>query len=117
MANLKALVFVKNDFIGDFQYEAHNALPFAFLSRAYFCPACGEVWARVVVSHEVRGAYSFYPFYSACSRHGSILQGAGSLIDHMAVTDFMHYWPASVWSRELQLWAEQVPNWSFSPQE
>lgn len=104
---LTASVFVGNDFLGTFTYEARNYYPFSYLSKAYFCPQCGEVWARVVV-----GEHPFYPFYSHCEAHAGIAIGGGSLISHMAVFELQAHWPAEVWHREVRLWAQQVNDWS-----
>lgn len=104
----EALAFVGNELIGRFSYEPRSQYGFSYLSRAYFCQHCGEVWARIVVER-----FPFYPFYSACERHGEVVTGGGSLVDHNAVADFLPFWPASVWNRESRLWAEQVIDWAF----
>lgn len=112
MAGFKSLAFVGNDLIGEFLYVPRTHYGFSYHSRAYFCQHCGEVWARVVVE-----GFPFYPFYSACERHGAVETGGGSLVDHNAVSDFLTFWPSEVWNRELRLWAEQVIDWAeFSGQ-
>lgn len=68
----------------------------SFSSTAYFCPVCGEVWARIMIE----GA-EWLPTNSPCPKHTNGLRKGGYFIAPWRKT----YWelPQEVLKYELQL--------------
>lgn len=103
---LQFQIFVGEEYLGQLQ-KATPDTPGAYHSCALCCPVCGDIWARVV-------AEGFHTYFGMehCERHAPIWIDGGSLVNCMYLLDFRSNWPASVWNRELRMWAEQLGDWA-----
>ena len=75
-------VYAEDQYLGAFSYANHPADSWGWQSLAYFCPECGEVWARVVMARKNGETQQFRPVIMGCRRHfepwgipGSLLRG------------------------------------------
>jgi hypothetical protein len=66
-------------------------------NRAYFCPACGDIWGRIYIRHE----QDFSIRNRLCAEHGS------GLFQDNSSPMWKHY-PKEVLARELSLIAQHL---------
>ena len=78
-------VIVHGDYLGPISYDSGRAdLRWQRSSLAYFCPKCGEVWARIAMSDSRGVQQDFLCIHVACEKHGSTWHVPGSLlVDHV----------------------------------
>lgn len=73
--------FVHGEYYGSLQLDGAEVGIFKrWRSVAYFCPACGEIWGRIVQNRE-QGVSHFWPVPRACEKHTEAWEVAGSLLD------------------------------------
>lgn len=94
------LVFVGTTLVA--QFKRDTIIPsfgdqFINHSTAYFCPTCGEIWARIIVP----GSKFHHPLMHCCSRHWSPLAPSAGLLIAEGV-DLEKYWPPEVYSYDLR---------------
>lgn len=80
--NYQALIFIGSEFLGEFPIDpgAQPELCYRRGGVAYFCPACGEVWARLVWVNS-RGEQQLFDTRSvACDKHPDQWNIPGSLL-------------------------------------
>lgn len=78
----RALVFLRGDFAGEFSFDPgdHPELRYRRTGAAYFCPFCGDIWARVVL-YDSAGRQAFLePERVSCETHPDDWNVAGSLL-------------------------------------
>lgn len=98
----------KAEFFSGSQYLGQGMLRLTFIkgelerpiSRAFFCPICGEVWARVVVE----GASEFQSYTRTCARHDPrwSIEIPGSIWISWD-RDFQDAFPSEALKREVRL--------------
>ena len=74
--------WIRGTLLGEVTFDPGStgpALSYMRQSRAYFCPDCGEIWARLVVS-EVGQPEPFICLTQACREHLDQWETPGSLI-------------------------------------
>lgn len=105
-----ASIIVHNRHLGDFTFpafrgEALPGSPLAYYKFSYatFCPVCGEVWGRIVVTDEQGKQCRFQVASLPCEQHMT-WQGevAGSLI-FAYHKELFEYFPAAAVEREFEL--------------
>lgn len=117
-------IFVGNSLIGqyavlEFMIPLEDRMPAVIgRSRAYFCPECGDIWARILAE-----GYPFtHPILRRCFKHFSDRhQSAGSLILHQDINygtfddPHLEAFPPELWHYELQVLVLEDKWWYQSP--
>lgn len=103
----KVSIFFGRQFAGAFLIDPgqHPELRFNRRSLAYFCPRCGDVWARLVYASQfphVETQPFGDPLRVGCLQHGDEWELAGSLLS-AGMDTLLPYLPESVLQRELML--------------
>lgn len=107
----RATIFVSGRMLGAFEVSSfysdrNGAVPTR--SIAYFCPLCGDIWGRIVVS----GAASTQCRYRPCEKHGDGRLSQSAWPEE-AATFLTAAWPRAALERELDLeLAYQQKLWS-----
>jgi hypothetical protein len=83
-------IFLGTSYLGSFQYDSgREDLGWSRASAAFFCPSCGDIWARLVATDSRGFPQSFVVFTAPCAEHpwqGSEVPGSlllGRLANHL----------------------------------
>lgn len=75
-------LIIEGQYLGGFRYQSQADDSWGWMSRAYFCPHCGDIWGRLIIEKRDGSPQLFQPTVSACREHddpwnipGSILLG------------------------------------------
>ena len=73
--------FIRERFLGTLRARTtFEACPWGYYSYAYFCPVCGEVWARVVCDRDVPEPLRWHVREHPCEQHSTIWHVSGTLL-------------------------------------
>jgi predicted RNA-binding Zn-ribbon protein involved in translation (DUF1610 family) len=96
-------ILVGGEFLGPISYDSGRAdLRWQRSSLAYFCPKCGEVWARLAVADSRGVQQDFLCVHVSCEHHDSRWHVPGSLLVDHAEQLFEDFPPDAV-AREFRL--------------
>jgi hypothetical protein len=103
----KVSIFFGRQFAGQFLFDpgAHPELGYNRGSVAYFCPDCGDVWARLVFTSQfphVEPQPFNDPLRVGCLQHGDPWEIAGSLLSGRML-GILPYLPPDILQRELMI--------------
>lgn len=74
---------------------------------AYFCPECGDIWARVSL-RDSRGAYRHWDVaIVGCEAHGDLWEVPGSLLSGYRNAGYLEYLPEPALRREFEVHLRQ----------
>lgn len=78
----KVLVFIGRAFLGEFPFDpgAHPEMRYRRSGAAYFCRACGEIWARLVLVDMQGRQEAFEVEVVSCEKHYDQWAVSGSLL-------------------------------------
>jgi len=100
---MNALIFIEGRLVGEMQLgvvQIHGQL-FPPEGRAYFCPDCGDIWARIVVQDRPSRAVTI-----PCRRHHKHPYWPGGSIWLSWERELMAALPPQVLAREAKRHAE-----------
>lgn len=97
-------VFIGPEYYGSFPLDpgAQPGLGYRRHGVAYFCPDCGEVWARLVFMDSRRIVNPFLPVRAACPKHPDQWEVPGSLLAG-GLDALLYALPERLLMRELAL--------------
>lgn len=73
-------LIAEDQYLGKFSYASQPADSWGWMSRAYFCPTCGEIWARSIIQRPDGSPQPFRPITVACRQHWDPWTIPGSLL-------------------------------------
>jgi len=100
------LVFhIQSDFFGETPFDPGAApqLGYRRTSLAYFCPDCGEVWARVVLLDSSERTAPFDVEVESCERHPAPGKVPGSILEGYRNDALLQYLTPAALKREALL--------------
>ena len=101
-------IFVGKDYLGDFEFPAprgggNDEVAYYFLSYAAFCPSCGEVWARIVVTDFKGRQCKFQVHTLPCEQHYTWSGCVPGALSNLGITDLLDHFPEPAIRREFRL--------------
>ena len=107
----QCLVLLGQDFAGDFSFDPgeHPALRYRRTGFAYFCPHCGDIWARIVLVDSLGRQRHFQTEQVACEKHSDQWNTPGSLIIR-GLEGLVDILPLPILSREFMLYVKELEN-------
>jgi len=73
-------IICEDRYLGEFRYATQAADSWGWMSRAYFCKHCGEIWARRIVLDKKDQPFYFRAIEVACRNHPDFWSIPGSLL-------------------------------------
>lgn len=105
----RAEVFVGLDHLGSFEFDPgdHAELHYRRTGVAYFCPCCGDVWARLVLL-DSEGNQSCLDAHSvSCHNHPDLWEEPGSLLCR-GLEGLVDLLPPAALRRELEIYLKRL---------
>jgi hypothetical protein len=95
-------IIAEDQYLGTFHYASQAADSWGWMSRAYFCKHCGEIWARRIVLNSKGDPQYFRAIDVACRNHSDPWAIPGSLLADELVFNLDTLSPEAV-ARELDV--------------
>jgi len=73
-------IIAEDQYLGTFRYASQAADSWGWMSRAYFCSTCGEIWARTIIQDKQGNPHPFRIANVACRQHWDPWTIPGSLL-------------------------------------
>ena len=74
-------IFVRDEYLGTFHYDSGDAAyGWNRAGLAFFCPTCGEIWARVVAANASGRPQEFSVLRAHCEQHKDPWDIPGSIL-------------------------------------
>ena len=104
-----AIFLADGTHLGDFEIDpgAHPELHWRRSGLAYYCPHCGEVWARIVFWESGGRQALLDAFTVSCEQHPDPWEVAGSLL-HSTIEDIIDLLPEPAVRRELGIYLRKM---------
>lgn len=98
------LTFIGSDFLGQTAFDGGNypSLRYLRFGLAYFCPSCGDIWARLVVVDGGGRQREFESRRVSCLKHPDLWEMPGSLLA-IGLDDLLHLLPPAALQREFMI--------------
>jgi len=105
------IVLLGNNVGGQFSFDpgAWPRLRYRRTGVAYFCPHCGDIWARLVFTDSRGVQMPFDVERVACAKHPDSWNTAGSLLAS-GLEALVELLPSDVLKRELELHIKELQN-------
>lgn len=73
-------IIAEEQYLGTFRYASQADDSWGWMSRAYFCSTCGEIWGRVIIQRPDGSPQPFRAINVACRQHWDPWTVPGSLL-------------------------------------
>lgn len=102
---VRLLVFIGNNFLGESEIDPGNCPEMGWRGNGvvYFCPFCGEIWARVVMLHKNGRDWPFEIAQVSCENHPDHWETPGSLLGGCRNEHYLPYLPLDALKREFMI--------------
>ncbi len=103
----KGFILAGEAYLGEINYTADTRDIWWWTSSAYFCPVCGEIWARIVMETREGKQQPFSPKIVSCPQHPDPWNVPGSLLTGFMVDKFDALPPDAI-KREFEIHMAQA---------
>jgi len=95
-------IIAEDQYLGTFRRIGAVRACSDWSSRAYFCCACGDVWARRIVLNQDGSQRPFLALYATCRKHQDIWSIPGALTTMDFTPEFNEFSPEFI-QREFEI--------------
>lgn len=105
----RASVFIGQDHLGEFEFDpgSRPGLHYRRTGIAYYCPECGEVWARLVLWESNGRQCLLDAERVSCEKHEDQWAVAGSLLA-VGLEDLIELLPEPALRREFNIYIKRL---------
>lgn len=96
------LVFLKEELAGQFTLNRPSLLS-GRAGICYFCPRCGDIWARIVFEQRAQSGLEFAWERVSCERHPKALGTVSGSLLTGPLMFLVDYFPVQLLRRELMI--------------